>query len=284
MEKVSELMKFYFAGKIGINDWRHEIVNGLRNAEWGDEYDSSYSWGELPNSIFTAHDYVGPYFISDDHGCAHGPCQHGQALDGAACFQIDELPEVRRGRVFKKCLHAVHRADIVFAWLDELSAYGTLFELGYAYSLGKELWIATPSSQGRGDCHKLASEFWFAIKGAAKFSGDSFNAKQALENFLGLNKPNGYVYLLQSPDGHFKIGRSKDVPARVRTLGIQLPYPVKLRHQVAVVSDAAIAEKFLHNKFKHYRTNGEWFRLPSEAVDWLCTLKDGAIDDLMSRV
>jgi hypothetical protein len=274
-------MKLYLAGKIGVNDWRHEIVNGLRNVEWGDEYDSSYSWGTLPGAIFAAHDYVGPYFVSDDHGCGHGPCQHGQALDGAACFQFDELPEARRDRVFKKCLHAIHEADVVFAWLDELGVYGSLFELGYAYSLGKELWVALPSSLGAGDCRKLRSEMWFAIKGATKFSEGSYNAKQALEEFLGLHKPDGYVYLLQSPDGHFKIGRSKDVPSRVRTLGIQLPYPVKLRHQIAVISDSRAAEKFLHSKFKDYRTNGEWFRLPGEAVAWLCSLGSGAIDGMM---
>lgn len=276
-------MKFYFAGKIGVSDWRHHIVDGLRNAEWGDDVDSSSPWGELPRAIFKTHDYVGPYFISDDHGCGHGPEQHGQALDGSLCISNDDLPQVRREWVFKKCLHAIHKADVVFAWLDECSVYGSLFELGYAHSLGKEVWVALPSPEYRTDSSRLRRELWFAIESATKFNNEALEPVYALECFLGLNKPTGYVYLLQSPDGHFKIGRSKDVPTRVRTLGIQLPYPVKLKHQIAVLSNASIAEKFLHNKFKHYRTNGEWFRLPDEAVVWLCSLGDGAIDDLMRQ-
>ncbi len=56
----------YFAGKIGKNDWRHGLVPALRGHDWGD------------CAIDTeAYRYVGPFFVSCDHGCNHNPHGHG---------------------------------------------------------------------------------------------------------------------------------------------------------------------------------------------------------------
>jgi len=42
--------------------------------------------------------------------------------------------------------------DIVFAWIDDLTAYGSLAELGFARALGKQIWLAWPNE---------FSDLWF---------------------------------------------------------------------------------------------------------------------------
>lgn len=88
------------------------------------------------------------------------------------------------------------------------------------------------------------------------------------------SKPNGngfkkgYVYLISSPDGHFKIGRTKDVPNRSNTLGVQLPFPIEVIHSIPV-TDMVWAERHLHERFQEKRANGEWFKLEEADVEWI---------------
>lgn len=82
----------------------------------------------------------------------------------------------------------------------------------------------------------------------------------------------GYIYLLEALDGEFyKIGRTANLDDRIRTFGVQLPFPVSLRHSLSV-PDMACAELALHRHFSAERVNGEWFRLNPEQVNWLCRL------------
>jgi nucleoside 2-deoxyribosyltransferase len=46
--------------------------------------------------------------------------------------------------VARNCLASISRTSIVFAWLDDLSTYGSFAELGFAHSLGKPIWLAWP--------------------------------------------------------------------------------------------------------------------------------------------
>lgn len=69
----------------------------------------------------------------------------------------------------------------------------------------------------------------------------------------------GYVYLVAGND-HFKIGRSKNLPARMSSFGLHLPFPVKLIHAIPAY-DCVWAEAILHDVFSLYRVNGEWFKL-----------------------
>ena len=66
MNAADRSLRVYLAGKISKNDWRHQLIAGLRNHSWED--------GPLTQSGFT---YVGPFFISCDHGGFHGPNTHG---------------------------------------------------------------------------------------------------------------------------------------------------------------------------------------------------------------
>lgn len=81
----------------------------------------------------------------------------------------------------------------------------------------------------------------------------------------------GYIYVLESDDGYYKIGQTGSLQNRVKALKIQLPFKVHLLHRVAV-SDPSAAERQLHQRFKDRRMNGEWFRLSQEDVEWLTSL------------
>ena len=80
----------------------------------------------------------------------------------------------------------------------------------------------------------------------------------------------GFVYLLKSGTGEYKIGRTRDVPTRVNTLKIQLPFRIELVHSIRV-SDYVKAEQYLHQKFSSVRLNGEWFNLSFQQVTWFCS-------------
>jgi nucleoside 2-deoxyribosyltransferase len=74
-------------------------------------------------TIFKRYDYTGPYVTDLGHGA--------NAFDSQqAAFVVQE------------CHDAIKRSDLVFAWIDDLCAYGTFAELGYAKALGKRIWIA----------------------------------------------------------------------------------------------------------------------------------------------
>lgn len=86
-----------------------------------------------------------------------------------------------------------------------------------------------------------------------------------------LFRPDGYVYLLGGNE-FYKIGCTKDVDARVKQLSIQLPWPVELEHAFPCEGHVE-AEKALQEMYAEYRSNGEWFHLPMEAVAYIKGIK-----------
>jgi hypothetical protein len=109
--------RIYLAGKIALNDWRHDLVLNLRGHDYED--------GPIDCGLFT---YIGPFFIACDHGCRHGPGLHGVA--GWGCD--GEL--VKRSEVFDRNQAALAKADLVFAYIDAPECYGTAAEIGWAYA------------------------------------------------------------------------------------------------------------------------------------------------------
>lgn len=77
------------------------------------------------------------------------------------------------------------------------------------------------------------------------------------------NYRRGYIYLLKSGD-LYKIGRTDNPSDRIKTLKIQLPFPVSV-YVVKKVSCSYEMEKFLHTSLADFRVNGEWFKLN----DWV---------------
>lgn len=77
----------------------------------------------------------------------------------------------------------------------------------------------------------------------------------------------GYVYLLQ-PVGHnvYKIGCSTDVERRMKTLQRRRGYKLQCIARIWSGNHTQL-EQWIHRKFKHYRLDGEWYALSTEAVE-----------------
>jgi hypothetical protein len=75
----------------------------------------------------------------------------------------------------------------------------------------------------------------------------------------------GYVYVLESAYG-FKVGRTRNVPSRMRAFGVKLPiaYTIPL---CVWFDDHIDAESSYHRMFSEKRINGEWFELGAEDID-----------------
>ncbi|HDR9289730.1 TPA: GIY-YIG nuclease family protein [Burkholderia multivorans] len=75
----------------------------------------------------------------------------------------------------------------------------------------------------------------------------------------------GVIYVLKSAYG-YKVGRTRNVPARMRAFGVHLPivYTIPL---CAWFEDCHEAERRYHNMFASKRINGEWFDLTDRDVE-----------------
>lgn len=78
----------------------------------------------------------------------------------------------------------------------------------------------------------------------------------------------GFVYLIQSPTGAYKIGRTTNPNDRMKTFSVKLPFEVDY---VCVIQtdDMYGLESQLHNKFAKNRVNGEWFALTPDEVEYI---------------
>jgi hypothetical protein len=74
----------------------------------------------------------------------------------------------------------------------------------------------------------------------------------------------GYVYVLRSAYG-YKVGRTRNMPDRMRTFGVKLPflYTIQL---CAWFDDHYAAEAGYHRIFADKRINGEWFDLAEQDI------------------
>lgn len=82
-----------------------------------------------------------------------------------------------------------------------------------------------------------------------------------------VKKP-GFVYVLKSETGHFKIGRTIDPDSRYKTFGITLPF--RIEYELVIKADDYVAlEKALHARFAAKRLDGEWFQLTPDDLEML---------------
>lgn len=123
-------MNIYLAGKISDYDWRHQVVLGLTDKLKALPADGT--WPLMDASILGLHGYTGPYFRKIEKTAG------------------DQTPT----KVHRLCLSAVMQSDLVYAWVDDVTAYATIYEMGYAAALGKFTAVAYPTSFDR-------SELWF---------------------------------------------------------------------------------------------------------------------------
>lgn len=159
-----EKPKIYLAGKITNDWWRNKLfddigINSNRTpgiyvyASDDNERDSYY------NDEYDAGEFIvtGPHSIGCDHSCFHNTphastnSEH-TCCDGEFAFEPNEI--------FEACMHQINKSDIVFAYINDVDAFGTIFELGYAYKMNKSIYIAFKNKE-------LKKLHWF-ISEAAK--------------------------------------------------------------------------------------------------------------------
>lgn len=78
----------------------------------------------------------------------------------------------------------------------------------------------------------------------------------------------GYVYLLQSPTGAYKIGRTINPANRLKTFTVKLPFEVEYICTIKT-PDMVALEQELHARFASKRINGEWFALNDEDIAYI---------------
>ena len=93
----------------------------------------------------------------------------------------------------------------------------------------------------------------------------------------------GYVYLLRSENGFYKIGRATSVDMRLSTIQRSFPIEIKLVHCFRS-QDYVAAEKYLHLRYHEYRPDRtEWFALPDWAIEYIQDLKDYDLDPCLPK-
>lgn len=153
----SDDILIYMAGKITKNCWRNSILS-VREAITPDK-----PWPVLPFTVNSqSFGYTGPFFYSCDHGYYHQPHSHGWASLQDNCCTLEDnflLKKIvqQRDYVVKNCEAAIDKADVFFAWIDDLTCYGTLVELGYARAKGKCVVIGLPEAFD-------SSPIWFSLQ------------------------------------------------------------------------------------------------------------------------
>lgn len=147
-----KITKIYLAGKIKSNGWRQKIFD-MRNNFYGFNF---YNHEKLKNAIVPFIDNVcitGPFFLSCDHSCYHGEQSHGLGVNEQTCydnaFTEDEVIDI--------CTTQIKRADMIIAYIDDNTCFGTLFELGMAKEMGKKVITIF-------DNRKREKQMWFIAK------------------------------------------------------------------------------------------------------------------------
>lgn len=155
--KQSLPISIYLAGKIEKNGWREEIV-GYR---CGEMYGGDYTKKELAehdirykNGIFI----TGPWFLACDHGCYHGDNTHGLGINKPGDPEAfgDNYSEKE---VYNICLKQIKRSDIIFAYINDETCYGSIYEIAWAKAHNKKIVIIFNNE-------KLMSDMWFMCQGA----------------------------------------------------------------------------------------------------------------------
>ena len=102
-----------------------------------------------------------------------------------------------------------------------------------------------------------------------------YNARFAIERDAVAVEPIGnfgYVYLVKSSTGFYKIGRSRDPKSRIGTMHVALPFEIEIEHLIEC-EDYTEAEILLHNEFAKKRIRGEWFALDESDVNEIKHIK-----------
>ena len=182
----NEINSFYLAGKITGDLWRSEIIKeyGAQNklAVRLPDNPGDY-WGTLNNavSVLEGHKltYTGPWWVAPDICSGHawavdseGP--HATQNVHDHCMTLDHVGSLDRSLVCLNIRNAIKKADLVFAWINSLDCYGTLFEIGYAVALGKAVVVAFQSADNEWSQEHWVSHYMADITYPASSSGEAW--------------------------------------------------------------------------------------------------------------
>jgi predicted GIY-YIG superfamily endonuclease len=79
----------------------------------------------------------------------------------------------------------------------------------------------------------------------------------------------GYVYLVKSVTGHWKIGRTNNPDTRINQFEVRLPIEIELDHLI-LCYDMFAMERAMHIRFQHKRIRRtEWFHLTAYDIAYI---------------
>lgn len=82
----------------------------------------------------------------------------------------------------------------------------------------------------------------------------------------------GFVYVIYDSLGNYKIGYAQNILKRIKFYYTLMPNkPIVIK--TIACTDMRKAERFLHDKFKSKRLNGEWFKLNEEDLQYINRLE-----------
>lgn len=100
------------------------------------------------------------------------------------------------------------------------------------------------------------------------------------------NIQDGYIYLLKSENGYYKIGKTIQLDTRIKT--IMREYPVYIeRVHFFKTSQLTKVESFLHSLFSEFRLQGEWFKLEKSHLDFIMQFDSSttySLNDVAKRI
>ena len=124
--------------------------------------------------------YGGPFFVSCDHGCAHGRSHANGINCGTEEPSYSRIFEVNRQRILN--------ADFMFAFINEIDCFGTLIELGIALQQPK---LCTAVTFGPNVSIAQYKDLWMAEQcagsvylGSAKDTWQEFT-RDRLRTYMG---------------------------------------------------------------------------------------------------
>lgn len=147
------MKKVYLAGKVSKNDWRHAVVDNLRDSLWDSIQSNAEKHIDAPSCcsiegkilekmrasipmLDGKHTYVGPILISDDHGCYHGDMTHGAIVLDYNESGVKGYEALERKGLFKANAAALENADVLVAYIQSFDCFGTFAEIGHAFGKG----------------------------------------------------------------------------------------------------------------------------------------------------
>ena len=178
------MTKVYFAGKVKANDFRNEIANVRRElCMYSGKFDTMSGKKNISIKISEDFEYVGPYLMGDDHCSYHGRGTHGVGIGRDKDTMMDpySYPPLSQKVLFSLCMHQIDRAEAIFCYIDGDGAFGTAFELGYAFAKGIPIYLYFNYKAEE----NVAEDMWFTTVKATRVAYN-MSAKEAWEDFTAV--------------------------------------------------------------------------------------------------